>query len=69
MLSYVVRGDTRAEPYRTYLAGKEIGVSFSSLHMGDAAETNRSYSFGMVPSGTRAYLQTRFRLRLWYEKS
>jgi predicted nucleic acid-binding protein len=31
VLSYVVRGDTRAEPYRTYLAGKEIGVSFQTV--------------------------------------
>jgi predicted nucleic acid-binding protein len=31
VLSYVVRGDTRAAPYRTYLAGKEIGVSFQTV--------------------------------------
>ena len=31
VLSYVVRGDTRAEPYRAYLAGKEIGVSFQTV--------------------------------------
>lgn len=31
VLSYVVRGDTRAELYRSYLAGKEIGVSFQTV--------------------------------------
>lgn len=31
VLSYVVRGDTRAELYRAYLAGKEIGVSFQTV--------------------------------------
>jgi tRNA(fMet)-specific endonuclease VapC len=31
VLSYIVRGDTRAELYRAYLAGKEIGVSFQTV--------------------------------------
>jgi predicted nucleic acid-binding protein len=31
VLPYVVRGETRAEPYRTYLADKEIGVSFQTV--------------------------------------
>jgi tRNA(fMet)-specific endonuclease VapC len=31
VLSYIVRSDTRAEPYRTYLAGKEIGVRFQTV--------------------------------------
>lgn len=31
VLSYMIRGDTRAEPYRSYLAGKELGVSFQTV--------------------------------------
>lgn len=31
VLSYVIRGDTRAESYRAYLAGKEISVSFQTV--------------------------------------
>lgn len=31
VLSYIVRRDTRAEPYRAYLAGKELGVSFQTV--------------------------------------
>lgn len=31
VLSYVVRGDTRAELYRSYLADKEISISFQTV--------------------------------------
>src|SRR5579883_3219718 len=31
VLSYIVRGDTRAESYRAFLAGKGIGVSFQTV--------------------------------------
>lgn len=31
VLSYVIRSDTRAEAYRTYLMGKELGVSFQTV--------------------------------------
>ncbi len=31
VFSYLVRGDTRAEPYRAYLAGRQLGVSFQTV--------------------------------------
>ncbi len=31
VLSYLVRGDSRAEFYRAYLAGKEVGISFQTV--------------------------------------
>jgi predicted nucleic acid-binding protein len=31
VVSYMFRSDSRAEPYREYLAGKKIGLSFMSL--------------------------------------
>jgi tRNA(fMet)-specific endonuclease VapC len=31
VFSYVVRGDTRAEQYRAYLAGRQLGVSFQTV--------------------------------------
>ncbi len=31
VLSYTMRGDSRAERYSAYLAGKEIGVSFQTV--------------------------------------
>lgn len=31
IFSYLVRGDTRAEAYRAYLAGRRLGVSFQTV--------------------------------------
>lgn len=31
IMSYLLRGDTRAAPYRKYRIGKEIGISFQSV--------------------------------------
>lgn len=31
IFSYLIRGDTRAEAYRAYLAGRQLGVSFQSV--------------------------------------
>lgn len=31
VFSYLVRGDTRAEPYRAYLAGRQLAVSFQTV--------------------------------------
>ena len=31
VFSYLMRGDTRAEPYRAYLVGRELGVSFQTV--------------------------------------
>ena len=31
IFSYLMRGDTRAEPYRDYLADRQLGVSFQTV--------------------------------------
>ncbi len=31
IFSYLLRGDTRAEPYRAYLTGRQLGVSFQTV--------------------------------------
>lgn len=44
VLSYAIRGDTRAEPYRAYLAGKELGVSFQTV--AELRRWGRTYGWG-----------------------
>lgn len=31
IVSYIMRGDTRAAPYRDYLVGKQVGISFQTV--------------------------------------
>lgn len=61
VLSYSLRRDTRAEPYRAYLAGKELGVSFQTV-----AELRRwGHTHGWGPTRWHALEQLLARLTIY----
>lgn len=46
VLSYIVRGDTRSEPYKAYLVGRELGVSFQTV--AELRRWGRTHGWGIA---------------------